>query len=79
MIINDNGKRPQFGYDRVADARLRQSIPKHEVKQSKKTPGQQRGLAWLDKQSKVRFEAHFASILAQRGVKETHEVLFLQG
>ncbi len=73
VTVNNNGKRPHFGYDRVADARRRQSIPKYEVKQSKKIPGQQRGLAWLEKQSKIRFEAHFASILAQWGVKDTHK------
>ncbi|KAF6226315.1 hypothetical protein HO133_009181 [Letharia lupina] len=37
--INRNGKRPQLGYDRIANARRRQSIPDYEVKQSKKTPG----------------------------------------
>lgn len=71
--INRNGKRPQLGYDRLANARRRQSIPDYEVKQSKKTTGRQKRLAWLERQGKAKFEAHFASILVPWGVKDMHK------
>jgi hypothetical protein len=48
------------------------SHPVYQVKRSKKWPLQQRAIDWLTQAGKLHFDSHFATILAQWGVKETH-------
>ncbi|KAE9373247.1 hypothetical protein N431DRAFT_557405 [Stipitochalara longipes BDJ] len=46
--------------------------PVYQVKRSKKWPLQQRAIDWLTQAARLHFDQHFATILAQWGVKESH-------
>lgn len=57
---------------RTVDARLKAAVPTYLVKRSKKTPEQQRGLAWLSASGKAHFNDNHGMLLAQWGVKAGH-------
>ena len=58
---------------RTIDARLKTAVPTYLVKRSKKTPGQQRGLDWLTNAGKAHFDGTLETLLAQWGVKPSHQ------
>ena len=57
---------------RTIDAELKAAVPAYLVKQSKKTPKQQRGLDWLTVAGKAHFDGTLETLLAQWGVKAHH-------
>ncbi len=60
-------------YDRLTNARRRDSIPIYNVKMSRENPDQQRGIDWLKTVGKDRFEEELTGMLSQWGVKKTHK------
>jgi len=54
-------------FDRINRARQLPPLPVYEVKLSKKTPGQQRGLLWLTYDAKKKFDEDLAMLLARWG------------
>jgi hypothetical protein len=61
-------------FDRINRARQLPPLAVYEVKQSKKTPGQQRGLLWLTYDAKKKFDEDLAMLLARwREVELGHE------
>ena len=56
----------------MLDAEKKDATPTYQVKRSKKTPGQQRGLDWLTAAGKAHFEKTYEMLLAQWGVKADH-------
>lgn len=53
-------------------ALLTPNLPAYEVKQSKKRPGQQRGLEWLTLKAKITFDNQYRNLLAEWGVAPEH-------
>jgi hypothetical protein len=51
----------------------KEAHPIYQVKRSKKWPLQQRAIEWIRQAGKAHFDRHFATLLAQWGVKETHK------
>lgn len=57
---------------RVFEAMRKPDVPTYQVKRSKKTPGQQRGLEWLSASGKAHFDETYEMFLAQWGIKAGH-------
>ena len=57
---------------RPLQALNRDLVPDYPCKESKKFPGQQRGIDWLKKEAKAKFENFHRNLLAQWGVREGH-------
>ena len=64
----------RYSNDRITRARLAESTPEYEVKQSKLHTGQQKALEWLGETSKLTFEQIFETLIGRwGGVKPTHQ------
>jgi hypothetical protein len=57
---------------RLRESFEKEDLPVYQVKRSRKWPYQQRAIAWLTYAAKTHFDCHFATILAQWGVREKH-------
>ena len=71
--VGTKRKRSSITVARHIESCLKDQMPKYMVKQSKKSPNQQRGLNWMTNEGKVKFDKMLKHLTACWGVKPDHK------
>lgn len=70
-VVAGNGRKRRLGHSmasRSLQASVKDVVPSYPVKESKKFPGQLRGIDWLKKEAMVKFQNFYQGLLTQWGV-----------
>ena len=74
-IVTVTGRKRKLSHSnagRLLQASNSDELPSYPVKRSKKFPDQQRGIDWLKKEAKTKFEDFYRTLLARWGVAPGH-------